>query len=130
MNPDFDEHSSWHTARNGTLYPVFSSTSRDVPVDGSHPWRPYDNEIVGIKTSTPGTVWRFAHHQSTRMSGGNRAVGYFDYSFGQVSPNGRYFLFSSNWGLTLHHSTGADPNTGANCAPNCYRIDTFVVRLQ
>ena len=129
MNPDFDEHSSWHTARNGTLYPVFSSTSRDVPVDGSHPWRPYDNELVAIKTSTPGTIWRLAHHRSTRMSGGNRSVGYFDYSFGQVSPDGRYFLFGSNWGLTLHHSTGNDPNTGTSCAPNCYRIDTFVLEL-
>lgn len=62
-------------------------------MDSSHLWRPYDNEIVAIKTSVPGTISRVARHNSTRMSVGNRAVSYYDYSFGQVSPDGRYFPF-------------------------------------
>jgi hypothetical protein len=128
LNPDFDEHSSWHNARVATLNPVFSSTSRTTTIDTLHPWRPYDNEIVAIGTDTVRVVYRIAHHHSRNVSGGARAVGYYDNAFGQVSADGRYFLVGSNWGLTLQYSSGVDPNTGAPCSP-CYRIDAFMVTL-
>lgn len=128
LNPVFDGHVSWHNARSAVLYPVFDSTSRVVSVDASHPWRPYDNEIVAIRTDGTRGVFRIAHHFSKNTSGGPRAQGYYDNAFGQVSPDGRFFVYGSNHGMTLSFPSGINPNTGASCAP-CQRIDAFVVIL-
>ncbi len=115
LNPDFDEHSSWQTARNGVQNPFFSLPSRALAVDGSHPWRPYDNEGVAVGTGATRVVYRLFHHHSTRTS--DLADGYYDYSFGQISPDGRYAIFSSNWNNTLG-SFGGDE-----------RKDTFIATL-
>ena len=128
LNPDFDEHSSTHNQRSGSSYPLFSSTSRIVDVDLSHPWRPYDNEIVAIGTDTTRIVYRIAHHMSKNTNGGPRAPGYYDNAFGQESADGRWFVVGTNWGMTLTYASGTNPNTGSPCAP-CYRIDAFVVKL-
>lgn len=129
MNPDFDEHSSWETARFVALFPAFSLTSRNVAVDGSHPWRPYDDEAVALRTDVPGTVWRLFHHHSARIIPTPTPYDYYGYSFGQISADGLYAIFSSNWEFTLTYPTGNDPNTELSCAPSCKRIDTFIASL-
>lgn len=128
LNPDFDEHESTHNQRSGQAFPLFSSTSRTADVDLSHPWRPYDNEMVAIGTGDTRIVYRIAHHMSRNTSGGPRAAGYYDNAFGQVSSDGRDFIVGTNWGMTLTWPTGRNPNTDIACAP-CYRIDAFKVAL-
>ncbi len=128
LNPDFDDHSSTHNQRSGLNLPLMSSTSRVVDVDVTHPWRPYDNEVVAVRTDATRGVFRIAHHYSRNITGGPRAPGYYDNGFGQTSPDGLYFIYGSNHGMTLSFASGTNPNTGAPCAP-CYRIDSFIVTL-
>ena len=130
MNPDFDEHSSWETARAGTMYPFLSITSRNVAVDGTNPWRPWDNEGIAVRTDATGnnSVFRLFHHHSARIIPPPPPFDYYYYSFGQISPDGRYVIFSSNWGLTIEYPSGTNPNTGLVETP-VKRIETFIATL-
>jgi hypothetical protein len=106
-----DSHLSWNHARPDTLVPVVISTYR-LPTDTA-PWRAWDNEIIAVRTDGGvSTVWRFAHHRS-------RVEGFWDMPRGNVSQDGRWFLFTSNWEGTL----GMD-ETGSNL-----RDDAFVLEL-
>ena len=106
-----EEHSSWNNARPDAAAPVFVSIARHA--DAKNPLQPWDDEIVAISTDPKHpAVWRFAHHRS-------RYAGYFwDDPRGNVSPDGRYFLFTSNWENTL----GTSPD-------NKPRQDVFIVEL-
>ena len=100
-----DSHLSWNNAQPNTLVPVFLSTYHSQPT--SAPWRAWDDEIVAVRTDgTQTTVWRFAHHFSTY-------VDFWSSPRGNISQDGRFFMFTSNWGNTL----------GAN------REDAFIVKL-
>jgi hypothetical protein len=100
-----DSHLSWNNAQPGVLVPVFLSTYHPQP--SSAPWRAWDDEIVAVRTDgTQTTVWRFAHHFSTY-------VGFWSSPRGNISQDGRFFMFTSNWGNTL----GTD------------REDAFIVKL-
>jgi Big-like domain-containing protein len=106
-----DTHLSWNHAQPDTLVPVVISTYR-LPADTT-PWRAWDNEIVAVRTDGGvSTVWRFAHHRS-------RVAGFWDMPRGNVSQDGRWFLFTSNWDGTLGlDETGTGP-----------RDDAFVLEL-
>ena len=106
-----DSHLSWNHAQPDTLVPVVLSTYR-LPADTT-PWRAWDNEIVAVRTDGGvSTVWRFAHHRS-------RVAGFWDMPRGNVSQDGRWFLFTSNWEGTLGmDETGTGP-----------REDAFVLEL-
>jgi hypothetical protein len=106
-----EEHSSWNNARPDAAAPVFVSIARHE--GAKNPLEPWDDEIVAISTDPKRpTVWRFAHHRS-------RYAGYFwDDPRGNVSPDGRYFLFPSTWENTL----GTSPE-------NRPRQDVFIVEL-
>ncbi|HOK47789.1 MAG TPA: hypothetical protein PLA43_10125 [Bryobacteraceae bacterium] len=106
-----EEHSSWNNARPDAAAPVLVSIARHA--DAKNPLQPWDDEIVAISTDPKRpTVWRFAHHRS-------RYNGYFwDDPRGNVSPDGRYFLFTSNWENTL----GTSPD-------NRPRQDVFLLEL-
>lgn len=90
-----EEHSSWANAQPDSDAPVFVSIDPRPKAE----WEVWDGEIIALSTE-PGErkVWRFAHHRS-------RYAGYFwDEARGNVSPDGRYFLFTSNWEGTLGYS--------------------------
>ena len=75
-------------------------------------------EIIAVSTDGSGRIWRFAHHRSAINSGTSMQGGgdFWSTPRGNISQDGRYFLFDSNWEDTL----GADPKGG-------YRKDVFIV---
>ncbi len=101
------EHHSWNNARPDALVPVVGSVVRDSRKSGA-PWRKWDNEIIAVATDGSGQVWRFAHHRSVYDRNN-----FWDDPRGNVSQDGRYFAFTSNWGESL----------GAG------RCDVFIVEL-
>jgi len=112
-----DGHLSWHNARPDVLTPVIESIERDAR--SALAWRAWDNEIIGIRTDgKEPTVWRFAHHRSVWTDTGGA---FYDSPRGNVSPDGRWFLFTSNWGQSL----GADTDPGHRGA----RRDVFLLDL-
>jgi hypothetical protein len=113
------EHSTWNNAVNDRSLPVISSTFRFN--NESAPWRALDDELIAIETEGPSTVYRFAHHRSDSRDEANPASTYFWYQpIANVSPCGRWALFTSNWEKTL----GADPADAGRS-----RQDVFLVQL-
>lgn len=113
------DHTTWNNAQPATLVPVISSTYRYG--NNTAAWRAWDDEILGIDTTGgTGLVWRFAHHRSNVGSDANPAQPYFWYEpIANVSPDGRWVLFTSNWEKTL----------GTDAAEGTYRQDVFLVQL-
>jgi hypothetical protein len=106
------DHASWNNAQPGTLVPFVTGFYRSA--SETAPWRPWDDEIVAVQTGGGGsgaTVWRFAHHRTTLVS-------FWDTPRANVSQDGRWALFTSNWERTL----GGDPGGGP-------REDVFMVAL-
>jgi hypothetical protein len=62
---------------------------------------PGDNEIFAIATDGTGAWWRLAHHYAS----GKR--GFYSSPRGNVSPDGRYYLFTSDWEGLLAGRTDA-----------------------
>ena len=108
-----DTHPSWSNAQPGANVPFVTSVVRDS--DSTFPLRPWQNEIIAVATDGSQKVWRFAHHRSF-LNGST-----FSYADprGNVSQDGKYFLFTSNWENTL----------GMNPATNTPRLDVFIVEL-
>jgi hypothetical protein len=123
----FDDHATWHNARPEALLPVFTATYRYNNEEA--PWRAWDDEIIGIATDGPSTVYRFCQHRSDvrdeRDPSG--ASTYFWYQpIPSVSPDGKWLLFHSNWEKTL----GLDPNdNAAQSGADRSRQDVFLVKL-
>jgi cell division septation protein DedD len=107
------DHASWNNAQSGALVPfvtaLFRSTSETAP------WRAWDDEILAVQTSggTGGaTVWRFAQHRTI-------VVSFWDMPRANVSQDGRWALFTSNWEKTLGGNSSSGP-----------REDVFMVELK
>jgi hypothetical protein len=114
------DHTSWNNAQRTALVPVISSTYRYG--NDTAPWRAWDDEIIGIDTAHGGggNVWRFAHHRSVVASDSNPAAPYFWYEpIANVSPDGQWVVFTSNWEKTL----------GTDSAEGTFRQDVFLVQL-
>ena len=114
------DHTSWANARPDALVPVISSTYRFGTNTAA--WRAWDDEIIGVDTANGGggLVYRFAHHRSLVGSDADSTQPYFWYEpIANVSPDGRWVLFTSNWEKTL----GRDASEGT------FRQDVFVVQL-
>jgi hypothetical protein len=117
------DHPSWHNARPDTLVPFISALYRygADPVE----WRAWDDEIVAVDPNAgDARVWRVAHHRSDvrhDQDGGRIAFWYTPRP--NVSPDGRWVLFTSNWEKTLGSDPAGDPGTAA-------RQDVFLVRLE
>ena len=114
------DHTSWNNAQPTALVPVISSTYRYG--NNTAPWRAWDDEIIGIDTANGGggNVWRFAHHRSLVASDSNPAAPYFWYEpIANVSPDGQWVVFTSNWEKTL----------GTDSAEGTFRQDVFLVQL-
>lgn len=101
----YDDHASWANVDATETQPVFIATMRETEASGPFPWRVWDREILAVAMDGA-TVYRFAHHH-------DHATGSFRV-FGNVSQDGRFVLFASNWGQTL----GSGP-----------RDDVFLVEL-
>jgi hypothetical protein len=107
------DHTSWNNAQPGALVPFVSGFYRSSAETA--PPRPWDGEIVAVQTDRAGadaTVWRFAHHRTSNDS-------FWDTPRPNVSLDGRWVLFTSNWDKSL----GAEPSGGS------YRQDVFMVEL-
>src|SRR5262249_60303472 len=102
----------WYHRAPGTLVAFVAAFSRTA--NETAPWRPWDDEIVAVQTSgsSGATVWRFAHHRTALVS-------FWDTPRANVSQDGRWAIFTSNWERTL----GGDPGGGP-------REDVFMVELR
>jgi len=115
----YDQHLSWNNADPDDTAPVcfstYHPTNPDTPgaplqVDG-----PWENEIDCIQMDGKGSkIWRFAHTYSTARNG------FWSTPRGNVSPDGRFFMFTSDWQDQL----GNDPKGKG------YRTDVFIVELR
>lgn len=108
-----DDHSSWNNDDTSDDQPFFTSTVTTpfgTPISSA-----WQNEVLGFSRTSPGTVWRFLSTYSTGMSQ------FFtcQQRIGTVSQDGKWFIFSSDWGNTL----------GVDSAGN-HRCDVFVGQLK
>jgi hypothetical protein len=106
------DHPSWNNAQPDGLVPFVTAFYRSA--SETAPWRPWDDEVVAVETGAGGsgaTVWRFAHHRTKILS-------FWDTPRANVSQDGRWALFTSNWETTL----GTDSSSGP-------REDVFMVEL-
>jgi len=127
-----DYHASWNNALSTTLAPICLSTYReDGAVAGSSPSSQsqgfWENEILCLRTDgVQFTTWRFAHHYSTFQypdaggcppALGRTCTTFYDSPRGNVSQDGRFYMFASNW-----HRTRGSNDLG-------WRTDVFIVQL-
>ncbi|MDE2019639.1 MAG: peptidoglycan-binding protein [Patescibacteria group bacterium] len=124
LNPDatgwyFGSHFSWSNSSALTpLAPLFDDTLVD---DGYPPGQsPWQKEIIAVCTScSTFTVWRFADNYMEYDTANPLTDSFWDQARGNVSQDGRYYLFDSNWDYGL----GTDPYS------HYPRHDLFVVDL-
>lgn len=88
---------------------------------------PYDREIVCVSTAGPSRVWRFAHNRATAASNAHAGGGsnFWASPRGNISPDGRFYMFTSDWDWGLGSRKGS---SGCPEAGIC-RTDVFVVEL-
>ncbi len=114
----YDYHLSWNYINPQDTTPACFSTYRyDNPVgEGMAPrvLGPWENEIDCVETDgRASTIWRFAHTYSTARNG------FWSSPRGNVSQDGRFYMFTSDWEDEL----GRDANQR-------YRTDVFIVQLR
>lgn len=63
---------------------------------GLLPTGPFHGEIFLVKTDGSGQVYRFVHHRS-------QLVTYYDSNFGNISRDGKFVAYASNWGGSGRH---------------------------
>jgi len=116
LAPPWDNHPSWNNVDPADSNPVVTSSfSATTPFPSA-----LYNEIFALKQN--GTVARFAHSFITR----NNQRFITSQGIGQVSQDGRFFMFASDWEGTLGSESGSSSCTiGTDC-----RGDVFVVELK
>ncbi|HUU42987.1 MAG TPA: hypothetical protein VMX57_04365 [Planctomycetota bacterium] len=131
----YDSHQSWNNARPGRRVPILISTYHRI--GAGDPKCVWGDEVIALATDGSKRIWRFAHHRSavhmpTRTDDGQRVMprdradlarvqpyNFWDTPRGNVSQDGRFFMFTSNWEDTL----GKD-------RAGRFRDDVFIVRLE
>jgi hypothetical protein len=118
------DHPTWNNARPDALVPFITATYRYGSPAAE--WRTWDDEILAVQTDNKGggaEVWRLAHHRSdVRNDDSPDRIGFWYTPRPNVSRDGRWVLFTSNWEKTL----GQDP---AGPAGERARQDVFLLRL-
>lgn len=113
----YDSHYSWNNVDPNDSTPVCFSTyepkNPDTPGTAPSVSGPWENEIDCAATDGKSKVWRFAHTYSTARNG------FWSTPRGNVSQDGRFFMFTSDWEDQL----GKGPD-------DKYRTDVFVVELK
>ena len=122
----YDSHPSWNNARPDMKVPVVLATyHRKEQGDPKCVW---GDEIIAVSTDGSMKVWRFAHHRSVihmpeRGPDGRRRrpskYNFWDTPRGNVSRDGHFYMFTSNWGETLGKDRRGRP-----------RQDVFIVKLE
>jgi hypothetical protein len=115
----FGQHISWNNADPDDTTPACFSTfhpnnpdTPGTPLTVNGPW---ENEIDCIQMDGKGSrIWRFAHTYSTARNG------FWSTPRGNVSPDGRFYMFTSDWQDQL----GNDPKGKG------FRTDVFIVELR
>jgi hypothetical protein len=75
----------------------------------------WENEVLCVSTDEKNPkIWRFAHTYSTGKGG------FWSTPRGNVSQDGRFFMFTSDWENQLE----------GDKATNDHRVDVFVVELR
>jgi putative Ig domain-containing protein len=119
------DHATWNNAQPDRQTPFISGLYRyGTDTTAARAW---DDEIVAVQTDAPAgadaTVWRFAHHRSDVRNDLDPARSSFWYMpRPNVSPDGRWVLFTSNWEKTLGVDPTGDVGSGA-------RQDVFLLKL-
>jgi hypothetical protein len=114
----YDYHVSWNyvTAQDDTpacfsTYDSHNPSGPGAPLLTNGPW---ENEVDCVETDgKASTIWRFGHTYSTGNS-------FWSTPRGNVSQDGRFFLFTSDW----EHELGSSPD------PSHYRTDVFAIELR
>jgi hypothetical protein len=118
------DHPTWNNARPDRLVPFVTGTYRYGANDAD--WRAWDDEILAVQTdggSDGAVVYRFAHHRSDVRNDDTPAQTSFWYlPRPNVSRDGRWVLFTSNWEKTLGTDPGGAPGEKA-------RQDVFLLQL-
>jgi hypothetical protein len=114
----YDKHLSWNNVDKDDTYPTCFSNYRDdnpmTPATALKVVGPWENEINCVEMDGKGSkIWRFAHHYSTAKNG------FWSTPRGNVSQDGHFFVFTSDWEDTL----GKGPQGN-------YRSDVFIVELK
>ncbi len=115
----YDYHVSWNYVRPQDDTPAcFSTYDSHNPVGPGAPLLTnagaWENEIDCVETDgKASTIWRFAHTYSTGTS-------FWSTPRGNVSQDGRFFMFTSDWENELGQSSN----------PRQYRTDVFAVELR
>jgi hypothetical protein len=120
------DHPSWNNAQPDRLVPFISALYRYGA--NTVEWRPWDDEIVAVQTDVApdagAEVWRLAQHRSDVRNDNDPSLLSFWYTpRPNVSPDGRWVLFTSNWEKTL----GTDP---VGAAGERARQDVFLLQLR
>jgi hypothetical protein len=115
----FDSHFSWNNADPNDSTPVCFSTYQapDPGTPGAAPpvTSPWENEIDCAETDgKESKVWRFAHTYSTARNG------FWSSPRGNVSQDGRFFMFTSDW----------EEQLGKMPKDYKFRTDVFIVELK
>lgn len=119
------EHPSWHNSTPDRLVPFITATYRYYINDVE--WRPWDDEIVAVQTDMAADagaiVWRLAHHRSdVRHDGDPSRLSFWYTPRANISRDGRWVLFTSNWEKTLGTDPSGEPGGTA-------RQDVFLLEL-
>ncbi|HWK11502.1 MAG TPA: Ig domain-containing protein [Vicinamibacterales bacterium] len=120
------DHPSWNNAQPDRLVPFISGLYRYGVNDAE--WRPFDDEIIAVQTDVApdrgADIWRFAHHRSDVRNDNDASQFSFWYTpRPNVSPDGRWVLFTSNWEKTLGTDPVGSPGERA-------RQDVFLLQLR
>ena len=92
-----EEHTSWNNARPDKFAPVILALTRQSW--SPNPPGPWDDEILGVSTEpNRPLVYRFGHTWALFDN-----TDFWDLPRGNVSPDGRYFKFTSNWRRTINN---------------------------
>ena len=115
----YDLHISWNNVNADDSAPACLSTyRRDNPTAPGAPptvFGPWENEIVCVETDGKNSmVWRFAHTYTTAQNG------FWSSPRGNVSQDGRFYMFTSDWEDQLGQMRGSTQ----------YRTDVFIVELK
>lgn len=120
-------HASWSNASPTVLNPILAAWYRYAIWNGSAwvpnagAWRTWDEEVVAVSTDGSGIVYRFAHHRSDTNNRTANDIDWFWYTpRPNISNDGKWGLFTSNWEKTLGTDSGEPPNS---------RQDLFLISL-
>jgi hypothetical protein len=127
LPPSVDQHPSWNN-NDGTDGPPFivaaqHASSGSAPMKIPFPSAHY-NEILGVTTDGSHTVYRFAHTFATGWAAQYATA----YAMVNVSPDGRWAAWTSDWMRTLGCSNGAR-NRCTSRPRRLIRSDIFIVDL-